>query len=92
MQVAFQERKDKQMRIHYYRFPEGTSKEVMEEYGLNNDEDTLGGISVSEVKKLIKKYGGVGYTMHCERDGTLFETTPITLKGNNSKFKYNRHL
>ena len=49
-------------------------------------------ISVSEVKKLIKKYGGVGYTMHCERDGTLFETTPITLKGNNSKFKYNRHL
>ena len=80
------------MRIHYYKFPEGTSKDVMKEYGLNNDEDTLSGISVSEVKRLIKTYGGVGYTMHCERDGTLFETTTITLKGNNSKFKYNRHL
>ena len=82
MQIAFEERKDKQMRIHYYKFPEGTSKDIMREHGLNDDEDTLGGISVSEVKKLIKKYGGAGYTMHCERDGTLFETTPI----------YNRHL
>ena len=87
-----EERKDNYMRIHYYKFPEGTSKDVMKEYGLNNDEDTLSGISVSEVKRLIKTYGGVGYTMHCERDGTLFETTSITLKGNNSKFKYNRHL
>ena len=92
MQVVFEERKDKYMRIHYYKFPEGTNKDIMREYGLNDDEDTLGGIPVSEVKKLIKKYGGGGYTMHCERDGTLFETTPITLKGNNSKFKYNRHL
>ena len=42
------------MRIHYYKFPEGTSRDVMKECGLNNDKDTLSGISVSEVKRLIK--------------------------------------
>lgn len=26
------------MRIHYYKFPEGTSRDVMKEYGLNNDD------------------------------------------------------
>lgn len=80
------------MRINYYKFPENISNDVLKEYELRDGEYTLDGMSVSEVKKLIKKYGGVGYTMHCERDGTLFETTPITLNGNNSKFKYNRHL
>ena len=80
------------MRINYYKFPENISNDVLKEYGLRDGEYTLDGMSVSEVKKLIKKYGGVGYTMHCERDGTLFETTPITLNGNNSKFKYNCHL
>ena len=80
------------MRINYYKFPENISNDVLKEYGLRGGEYTLDGMSVSEVKKLIKKYGGVGYTMHCERDGTLFETTPITLNGNNSKFKYNCHL
>lgn len=80
------------MRINYYKFPENISNDVLKEYSLRDGEYTLDGMSVSEVKKLIKKYGGVGYTMHCERDGTLFETTPITLNGNNSKFKYNRHL
>lgn len=80
------------MRINYYKFPENISNDVLKEYSLRDGEYTLDGMSVSEVKKLIKKYGGVGYTMHCERDGTLFETTPITLNGNNSKFKYNCHL
>ncbi|MBR3624085.1 MAG: hypothetical protein IKN43_12155 [Selenomonadaceae bacterium] len=48
--------------------------------------------SVSMAKKLLKAYGGEAYTQHFERDGGLFETTPVTLKGNNSRFKYNRHL
>ena len=80
------------MRINYYKFSENISHDILKEYGLRDGEYTLDGISVSEVKKLIKKYGGIGYTMHFERDGTLFETTPITINGNNSKFKYNRHL
>lgn len=80
------------VRIHCYKFPQATSEEVLKEYGINDSDYTLSGIALSEVKKLMKKYGGVGYTMHLERDGTLFETTPITLKGNNSRFKYNQHL
>ena len=31
-------------------------------------------------------------TEHIERDGGVFEVTDITLNGNNSRFKYNRHL
>ena len=48
--------------------------------------------TVTEAKKFLKLYGGNAYTEHIERDGGLFETTPIILKGNNSRFKYNRHL
>jgi len=48
--------------------------------------------TVSNAKKLIKKQGGFAYTEHIDRDGTLFEVTPIELKGNNSRFKYNVHL
>ena len=80
------------MRIHCYKFPRGTSDAVLKENGVSDNDDTLSGISLSEVKKLMKMYGGSGYTMHLERDGTLFETTPITLKGNNSKFTYSQHL
>lgn len=47
---------------------------------------------VSTIKKLMKMFGGHGFTEHYERDGGLFETTPILLKGNNTKIKYNRHL
>ena len=57
--------------------------------GINH---TIYGTKVSFVKKLMKQYGGCGWTCHCERDGGVFEVTDITLKGNNSKFKYNRHL
>lgn len=52
----------------------------------------LGGVSITAAKKLIKQYGGIGWTYHCERDGGVFETSEITFKGNNSRFKYNRHL
>lgn len=53
---------------------------------------TVGGISITRVKTLMRLYGGYGYTEHCERDGGVFEVTPINLKGNNSRFKYNHHL
>lgn len=49
-------------------------------------------VSISTAKQLLKKEGGYAWTEHYERNGTLFEVTPITLTGNNSKFKYNRHL
>ena len=48
--------------------------------------------SISYAKKMMKEYGGCGYTEHYERDGSLFEVTEIHLTGNNSKFKYNHHL
>ena len=43
------------MRIHCYKFPQGTSDEVLKENGVSDHDDTLSGISLSEVKKLIKK-------------------------------------
>ena len=52
----------------------------------------LGGVSVSAAKRLLLKFGGAAYTYHCERDGTVFEVSDITLKGNNSRFSYSRHL
>lgn len=55
-------------------------------------DDTLSGISVGHAKDLLKKLGGVAWTDHCERDGGVFETTEIKLTGNNSRFKYSRHL
>ena len=48
--------------------------------------------SISTAKKMLKKYGGAAWTDHFERDGGFFESTPIKLKGNNSRHKYNRHL
>ena len=53
---------------------------------------TLSGVSVTTAKNLMRQYGGYGWTAHIDRDGCVFETTPIQLKGNNSRFKYNRHL
>lgn len=65
------------MRLSYYVKDNDTERELL---------------SITEIKKLIKKQGGYGYTEHYERDGTLFDVTEIELKGNNSNFKYNRHL
>lgn len=48
--------------------------------------------SISVAKWYLNKYGGSAWTEHYERDGSLFEVTPINLTGNNSKFKYNHHL
>lgn len=55
-------------------------------------DDTIGGISVTTAKKYIKQFGGVAWTEHIDRNGSVFEVTEITLGGNNSKHKYNRHL
>lgn len=55
-------------------------------------EYTIGGITVTTAKKLLKQFGGSAWTEHCERDGGVFEVTDIVLKGNNSKFQYNHHL
>lgn len=52
----------------------------------------ISGISVTQAKMLLKKYGGGAWTDHIDRDGSVFESTPITLGGNNSKHKYNHHL
>lgn len=57
-----------------------------------DSEDTIGGTTVTNAKKLLKKFGGTAWTEHCERDGGVFEVTDIKLQGNNSSFKYNRHL
>lgn len=55
-------------------------------------DDTIGPLTVTAAKRLLRTYGGSAWTEHYERDGTLFETTDITLTGNNSRFKYNHHL
>lgn len=65
------------MRLSYYVKDNDSERELM---------------SITEIKKLIKNQGGYGYTEHYERDGTLFDVTAIEVKGNNSNFKYNRHL
>ena len=48
--------------------------------------------TVTAAKQLLKKFGGSAWTEHCERNGTVFEVTPIELGKNNSRFKYNHHL
>lgn len=59
-------------RIHYYTDPQG---------------QTESGLSLTEVKKRIRRQGGSGYTQHFDRNGSFQETTPITL-GNNARTTY----
>ena len=49
-------------------------------------------ITVTECKRLLREFGGSACTQHHDRNGGLFETTPIALGKNNSRHKYNRHL
>lgn len=53
---------------------------------------TIEGVSIKRAKELLKEYGGCAWTCHFDRDGGLFETTDIKMKGNNSRVRYNRHL
>ena len=55
-------------------------------------EDTISGISITRAKELLRKYGGSAVMKHIDMDGCCLETTPILLKGNNSRYKYNRYL
>lgn len=48
--------------------------------------------SITTVKQLLKQFGGRAWTEHYDREGSFFESTNISLKGNNSKFKYTYHL
>ena len=52
--------------------------------------------NVRTAKKFLRKYGGVAWTEHIDRDGCIFETTPILAKGSNKKLSYgvtyNQHL
>ena len=61
-------------------------------FHVTDAEDTAEGISITAAKKLLREFGGAAWTEHYERDGGLFETSEIKLNGNNSRFKYNRHL
>lgn len=61
-------------------------------YHCDDAEDVVYGCSITAAKKLLKEFGGHAWTEHCERDGSVFEVTAITLNGNNSRFKYNHHL
>ena len=65
------------MKISYWKKDNNTDPEV---------------VSISNAKRLLKEEGGFAWTDHIDRDGGLFETSDIKPKGNNSKFKYNRHL
>ena len=80
------------MRLHYYQFPDNVPKEDLELYGCDSPGDVISGVSVTFAKKMLRQYGGVAWTEHIERDGGCFEVTEITLKGNNSRFRYNHHL
>lgn len=55
-------------------------------------ENIISGTTVSNAKRLLKAFGGFAWTEHCERNGGVFEVTEIKLQGNNSRYKYNRHL
>jgi len=66
------------MRINYYQPPENAAE--LEGCPLED----AGGYKVSTVKALIKKYGGTGYSMHCDRDGCVQDYSEITVKGSNA--------
>lgn len=61
-------------------------------YKAEEAEDVVSGITVSSAKKLLRLFGGIAWTDHIDRSGGVFETTDISLEGNNSHFKYNHHL
>ena len=65
------------MRLNYYRPPENAADLP----GCPQTEE--GGYKVSAVKSLIRKFGGVGYSLHCGRDGTVHDTSDI-VPGNNA--------
>lgn len=51
---------------------------------IDSVESTVYGLTVSRVKELMKEYGGYGWSDFTERDGTVYSSTPIILKGRNT--------
>lgn len=86
-QIALVTKQDIEGKTEITGVPDEITDEVLE----NNFSRTVD-CSISTAKKMLKKHGGNAYTCHFDRDGGLFETTPVRLKGNNSTFKYNQHL
>ena len=80
------------MRLNYYEFPETVKPDILADHGCTLKDRTLGGVSVTTAKKLLKMYGGSAWTEHIDRNGGCFEVTEIKLTGNNSRFRYNHHL
>lgn len=91
------------MRINEYRFPEDHNDPQVRfnegAEGIDGHDDVctdagyvVSGISITSCKEMLKKYGGSAWTLHIDRDGSIFEVTNICLNKNNSKHKYNRHL
>jgi len=66
------------MRINYYKPPENAAQVG----GCPTEEE--GGYKVSTVKAFIKKFGGSGYSLHCDRDGSVQEVSEIKVNGNNA--------
>ena len=73
-------------------FNNGEGYRDCEKFVSLESENTISGISITRAKQLLKELGGTAWTYHIDRDGGVFETTAITLTGNNSRHKYNRHL
>ena len=66
------------MRINYYTPPENAAQ--LEGCPIEQE----GGYKVSTVKALIKKYGGTGYSLHCDKGGSVQEVSEIKANGNNA--------
>lgn len=71
-------------------FPDGLT--AQDRANLDYIETIISFGKVTPVKNLMKKYGGGGWVEHYDRDGRLFDWTPIELNKNNTRFKYNQHL
>jgi len=71
------------MRTNYYEFPKGTSDRILIENGCTSDNRIRIVVRISDVKRLIRTHGGKGWVEYTGRDGKVYETTEIALKGNN---------
>jgi len=73
-------------------FNNGNGYHECEHFRSVESDEAICGLSVTAAKKLLREFGGSAWTRHIDRDGGCFETTEIKLTGNNSRYKYNRHL
>lgn len=86
-EIALATKRDIEGRTDILAVPDDVSDDVLE-----RNFPVVVNCSIATAKKMLKKYGGAAWTDHFERDGGFFESTPIKLKCNNSRHKYNQHL